>query len=175
MLWLPIRDGWAYDKDTKFKFGDYAIWLQAILTPCAIGIAALTVFLQWRSLQETLQEQRLSNAQQSELNKNVLLGVMFDNMERFQNHLNYMTCAAVFNERRSRDVVEKMGPMGYINSVLFDGLKIEIGPEYQKLITDLENIISMAEASGTLPFFDLRILQLHERLKELRSHLAQGS
>jgi hypothetical protein len=58
--------------------------------------------LQTRAQLETI-------ASQTEANKQLLMGVMLDNLGRFESHLNYLAAAAYFGQRREVKVVEQEG------------------------------------------------------------------
>ena len=100
----PFVLGWeSHDPQRHgFKLGEYATWLQGALTPLVILIALVTLLLQQKSLESTIEAQidanraqrKANNAQtetnraQLDTNKKMLMGIMLDNIDRFHGHLN---------------------------------------------------------------------------------------
>lgn len=154
----------SHDPSTHvFKLGEYGAWLQGALTPGVVILAFVTLYNQISSLNSALKSQRETNAIQREANKQLLMGIILDNIERFQGHLNYLAFAAFYNERRSRDVMEP-GRMYYINLLLKPDQTPHPGEHAENLKKDLCTIISLAKESGTTSFLDKRIIDLDTRL-----------
>jgi len=166
---LPLIIGWnAYDPTTKvFKLGEYSSWLQGILTPGVFVIALFSLKATFdaqvsanQAQREANEAQRETNEAQRDANRRLLMGIMLQNIERFQGHLNYTASASVYNARRNRDNIEQ-GRMYYIN--LLHSKKGEPcipGQHTDDLKNDLRSIVLLAKESGTLSFLDRRIVEL---------------
>jgi hypothetical protein len=93
----------SHDLSTHvFNLGEYRSWLQGGLTPLVVIIAFVTVYIQILTIDKTLQSQRDTNNVQRDANKKLLMGIMLDNIQRFNDHVNYLAFAVYHNERRSR-------------------------------------------------------------------------
>ena len=105
---LPFILHWkSHDPTTHvFKLGEYGSYLQGALTPVVVIIAFITVYIQMISLKSTLDAQRDANTSQRDANKRLLMGIMLDNIEKFQGHLNYLAFAAFYKKRRSRETMD---------------------------------------------------------------------
>jgi hypothetical protein len=90
--WVAVHFGWALDDTGRLKLGDLSSWLQFVVTFIAVLAAVLTaclLYLQTRAQLETI-------ASQTEANKQLLMGVMLDNLGRFESHLNYYGSGGLF-------------------------------------------------------------------------------
>jgi hypothetical protein len=99
LIALPLCLGWVNGHD-QFKFGEYGSWLQGTLTPIAILVAMLAVLLQSRGQAE-------ANAIQAKANKQLLMGIMLDNLQRLEGHLNYMAAIVCLGTCPASDEVRQ--------------------------------------------------------------------
>jgi hypothetical protein len=148
-------------------------WLQGVLTPVFLLIAALTFSWQTQS--------------QGEANKTANRVLLFSNLERFAGHLHYRCVTALIGDAPSAELV---------NSANFEGLtamkmrlsgkeadlnnligKLVEGrspvapavmynsPSYKRLRDEIEQIVELGKQVGLVGLLDGRILKIHELIQ----------
>jgi hypothetical protein len=166
----------AFDWHDRDSYTAMGTWLQGVLTPGFLLLAAFTFWLQSQS--------------QSEANKIANRVLLFSNLERFARHLHYRCVAALIGDEPSAEqvtganfggltamVTRLKGDEGALNNLVGNLVKgrspvtpteMYNSPFYKRLRVETEQIVKLGEQVGLVGLLDGRILKIHALIKQYR-------
>ena len=161
----PFLFRWKiHDQTHVFKLGEYGNWLAGALTPGVIIIALFALLTQMKSQKDAIQAQTKATKVQVDTNRKLLMGIMLDNIDRLQGHLNYLAYASSSGEYRRASEMEAKTRMYYIARLLEPDNQPIPGEQTEHLKKGLRTVVNLARESETDTYLDRRILALDEKL-----------